>query len=154
MYGALRTEATKLQRKISQRDTAALIISPTKYDTVWKTMGHALPGNDYMKRVLEYHKLLVKVNGMLGVFSFIAFEEQPEALERVAMNGYPIWKELYGIVSILGFLFASTAAIVSLMLFSMMTILGPEGARFYGGMISCICILVIDTLDLNKKNIE
>lgn len=120
----------KFQRKLHESKNNVLIYIPKKTDTQWKLLAISLQGKDYVKRVLEYHKLMVRVNGMLAGFSFIAFEEEPEAL-----NDKPYYKEAYGIVSVWGFLSACMATIVSLMLFAMLTILGPEGARFFGGII-------------------
>ena len=126
-------QSLQLQRRIISRQNSKatpFVIVPQTYDTTWKTLSQAVQGKEYMMRVLEYHKLMVRVNGMLAGFAFLAFEEEPKALER-----YYNWHEWYGITGILSFTFACLATVISLILFTMMTLLGPEGARFFGGMI-------------------
>ena len=90
---------------------------------------NSLTGKGFVERTLEYHKLMVRVNGMLGVFLFIAFEEEPTGFDHD-----PSLKDLYGFTGICGFLSAVTATIVSMILFAHLTILGASGARFLGGI--------------------
>ena len=105
------------------------IAPPQHTDTVWKTLSHGLSGQQFYDRVTAYHNIMVRISGYLAGFSFIAIEEEPESLEYGSFM-----RELYGIVGVVGFSSACAAFMLSLMLYAALTLLGPEGARFFGGI--------------------
>ena len=121
----------EFQKKLNSKKSNVLIYIPKKTDTVWKTLANTLPGEDFVERILKFHELMVRGNILLAGFSFVAFKEEPVALARLENQ---TWRKIYGFVGVMGFTCACLATIFSLILFAMLSILGPEGARFFGGM--------------------
>ena len=124
-----RWDATNLGRRSvdasTHTDVTVLTRAPKKGDSAWKTLAHSLNGEEYASRTKKYYELMVRVNGMLSGFSFIAMEEEP------TLTGAA--REIYGIVGVAGFCSACIATIISLILFAALTLLGPECATYFGG---------------------